>query len=521
MANRVKQAILLLFTLLLLGAPPALAAPLQESLSRALTGAAGAQGGKVFLEDAATQAATRFASAELDGTASALAHRQILWAEGIRDVTFTQLTIVADAVPPEAALRMFVEGRGLNWGVWDHGGVGFARARDRIAITFLLLNRRAVFSPGVVQLSKDTVSARLVVTNPLGQVGARPLRPIDDRPGAFARDEERQNIPGTWFFELEALSTRGAHLVALWTVDGGPAEPSFTTEATETLGLGPQGLGASEEALTANGALDWATGASAPPPRVPVTKDADAVEQHLRRILQGRRRVASMPPLEAHLGATRVARERAAAAVSGVDDTRPAAVRLLAAGVMPLAAEEVVIVAPDAITGWAHLIADPESRDLVLRGGLAQVGIGASIVSNGPRWTVALTLLRSEIGAEDGSWRSVVQEHIRRGRGEAGLGELYARDPLHAIATRAAGEIAVLGVAQMSEERREALVAEVRRVVPDSTSVGVDVLVTRDPSAVGARQHVVAPRFAEVGVGVVEMPDSETGFAIVVVLVQR
>ena len=142
-------------------------------------------------------------------------------------------------------------------------------------------------------------------------------------------------------------------------------------------------------------------------------------------------------------------------------------------------------------------------------------------MSNGPRWTVALTLLRSEIGAKDASWRSVVQEHIRRARDDAGLAELYARDPLHAIATRAAGEIAALGLAQITAERREALVAEVRRVVPDSTSVGVDVLVTRDPSAVGARKHVVAPRFVEVGVGVVEVPDSEAGFAIVVVLVQR
>ena len=521
MANRVKEATLLLFTWVLLGTSTALAMPLSESLSRALTGAAGAQGGAVVLEDAATYAAARFARAELDGTASLHLHRQILLDEGIRDVSFTPVTIVADAVPPEAALRMLVEGRSLDWGVWRHGGVGHAQAGDRIAITFLLLNRLAMFSSGVVRLSKDTDSARLIVTNPLGQVGERPLRPIGDRPGAFARDEETEGIPGTWLFELEALSIRGAQLVALWTADGGPTEPNLANDGVDILGLGPLGLGASEESLTDGGAIDWATGVAGPPSRVPFSKDANAVEQHLRRVIQGRRRVASMPRLEVHLGMTRVARKRSAAEVSGVGDARPAAVRLLAAGITPLAAEEVVVVAPDPMTGWAQLVADPKSRDLILRGGLVQFGMGASILSDGPRWTVALTLLRSEIGAEDGSWRSVIQEHVRRARDDAGVNEVYAREPLHSIATRAAEEIASLGVAQMSERRRAALVAEVRRVVPDSTSVGVDVLVTRDPSAVGAREHVVDPQFAEVGIGVIEVPDGQAGFAIVVVLVQR
>ncbi len=521
MGNRVKQATLLLFTLLLLGTSSALAAPLPETLFRALAEAAEVQGGGVVLEDAATRAAEKFAQAELDGTGSVLVHRQILWQEGVRDVSFTPMTLVADAVPSEAALRMLIEGRGLDWGIWRHAGVGYARAGDRVGITFLLLNRIAMFSPGVVQLPADTDSAHLIVTNPLGQVGKRPLQPIENRPGAFVRDEEMQVIPGTWLFELEAMSNRGARLAALWTSDTEEVETNRSAQGIDTLGLGPQGLGASEESLTPGGGLDWVIGASEPPPRTPSIKDAEAVEQHLRRVLQERRQVASMPRLDVHLGATRVARERSVAEISGRGESRPATARLLAAGVTPLAAEEVVVVAPAPMTGWAQLVADPQSRDLILREGLLEFGLGASIVSKGPQWTVALTLLRAETGAQDGSWRSVVQEHIRRVRENAGLGALYSREPLHTIATRAAEEIAVFGIAAMSEDRRAALVDEIRRVVPDSTSVGVDVLVSRDPSRVGARKHVMDPQFAEVGVGVVEMLDTEAGFAIVVVLVQR
>ena len=132
-----------------------------------------------------------------------------------------------------------------------------------------------------------------------------------------------------------------------------------------------------------------------------------------------------------------------------------------------------------------------------------------------------MTLLRAEIGDADATWPSVVRAHLRRARQEAGLGDLYARGQLDALAKEAATEIAQLGIASMPEARRRQLIEQTRAVVPDSVSVGIDVLVTRDPGAVTTRAHVTEARFAEVGVGVAEVAAGDAGFAIVLILVQR
>ncbi|MCO4770885.1 MAG: hypothetical protein KDA24_12705 [Deltaproteobacteria bacterium] len=520
MGYRVKQATSLLLFLFWLMPQTAFPDEMDARLQRVLSEAAAASGNLVTLDRSAHEAARAYSMAALDGTASPLVHRQALWDAGVRDVHSHPITVVAGAIPPDSALTMLIAGAGVDWARTRHAGVGWARSGDRVAATFLLLERNAAFEGKVVQLAPSISAARVIVTNPLGQVGRRELLPAG-RQGAFLRDEERQLIAGTWLFELEGDLEGQARLLALWTAEGGSGETSGPSDGGDTLGLGPAGLGSSEEVMTVGGGLDWMIGASEPPDRVPFTRDAEAVEKHLRKILKGRRRAAKQPKLEVHVAATRVARERSLAEVQGTGELRPPHARLLEAGVTPLAAEEVVVVAQDPITGWALLLAEPSARDLILRAGVAHYGLGVAVVSHGPHWSVGLTLLRAEVGGPDATWRTVVQEHIRRARSDADLGDLYAREPLHSIAEAAAEEVARRGVAQMPAEERAKLVERTREVVPDSTSVGVEVLVVRDPGAVAGREHVVDPRFAEVGVGVVEVPDSDAGFAIVLVLVQR
>lgn len=522
MQNRVKQAtVLLLLVVAWLCSTQAFAQTTTEDLTAILAAAAAERNGRIVAEPALSRAAARIATAALDGTASVLLHRQILWDEGIRDVHFNPVTLVASEIPPDVALRMAVSGSSVDWSRVRHGGAGWSRSADhRIAVTFLLVHRVAVFEPAAVQLPRGTASAQIIVTNPLGQVGRRELSPVPGRDGAFLRDEEMQRIPGTWLFELQREVDGVSELLALWTVDGS-AVPDTSESEGDPLGLGPQGLGSSEESLTAAGGLDWVVGAEEAPARVPFSRDADAVEKHLRKLLAGRRRAGKLSRFEVHAETTQVARARSAAEVEGHANLRSPHARLLDAGVTPLAAEEIVIVAPNPIVGWALLLSEPEARDMLIRPGAAQFGIGASVISDGPHWSVALALLRAEIGGGDVTWHSVVREHLRRARSEAGLGDLYARRSLDRLAETAAEEVAGRGLASMPEERRKEIIEQVRGIVPDSVGIGIDVLVTRDPGTVAGRKHVTEARFAEVGVGVVEVPNSEAGFAIVLLLVQR
>jgi hypothetical protein len=492
----------------------------REVLGRVLAEAAHEAGGSLSFEDPLDRVAKRISEVALDGTGSPLVHQQIAWAEGLRDVSLHPLTLVAEELPPAVALRAMLGTAPIDWSATRFAGAGVTRGDGRVAATFLLVQRSAIFGAETVLLPAETTEARLMVTNPLGQVERRALVPAGD-PGRFRRDESIQALPGTWLFELERITPRGPELLALWPVSGEDAPPSSDASTTDTLGLGPGGLGATEETLRATGGLGWTRGGDAPPDRPPRVHDAEAVERHLRAVLLARRRAAGLSRLDVHAGVTAVARSRSGSELDGPAETRPAAARLLDAGITPLSVDEIVVVAPDPIVGWALLMAEPGTRALILRSGVASFGLGAGIHSNGQRWSVALTLLRAELGAEGATWPAVVRAHLGRARQEAGLGALYPRAPLDALAAAAADEIAALGVASMSEARRGQLVADTRALVPDSVSVGIDVLVTRDPSAVAGVAHVTERRFAELGVGVVEVPDSDAGFAIVLVLVQR
>lgn len=522
MQNRVKQATFLLVLFVsCVWSMPAQTQNAARDLTGVFTAAAAGHGARLVPDPALSRAAERFALAALDGVASPLLHRQILWEEGVRDVHFTPLTLFARTeIPPDTALRMAVGGAASEFRRASHAGAGWSRSGDRIAVTFLSVHRMAVFEGDAVQLPKGTTRAQLIVTNPLGQVGRRNLSPVPGREAAFLRAEDAQQIPGTWLFELQRDVDGVSELLAMWIVDGQSEGEASGTE-NDRLGLSPLGIGASEESLTGSGGHGWITGAREAPARVPFSRDADSAEKHLRALLGQRRRAGGLTRLEVHAETTRVARARSAAEIAGQTTPRSPHARLLDAGVTPLAAQEVVLVAPNPVIAWALLLSDPASREMLTRPGAAQFGLGASVVSDGPRWSIALALLRVEIGGGDFTWESVVREHLRRARSEAGLGELYARERLDRIAEAAAHDIATRGLASMPEKQRRDLVRQAREVVPDAVGVGVDVLVTRDPGAVVSRKHVSEGRFAEVGVGIVEVPQSKLGFSIVLLLVQR
>ena len=461
------------------------------------------------------RAARRLGEAALDGRGTSL--HTVLWDEGVRDAGVAPITLVADSRPPDAALRMTLQTAGVDWGDIRAMGTAVVGGGGRIAVTFLLSPGQATFDGGVVRLP-GVVRARLVTTDPLGIVEIVDLLDKPKGSGTFLLPGGDGPVAGTWLRELEVKTGEVWELVALWPERIAPDEVKTTAGGDDSLGLGPGGLSTNAESVTAPDGKRWTTGISDAPSRAPTARDAAAAEEHLRRLLRARRTAAGLPPLSVAPATLRVARERSLAAVTGAGVERTVEARLLEAGLAPLGAEEQVVLASDPVRALGLLLARPESRRLLLHPSASEGALGLSLA---PDWSVFLTFVRADLSQGDGTWEAVVQEHLRRARAASALPELLRRDALDLLAAEAAAEVAAGSRAAMTEERRERLVTETRRAFSTARGVGVEVLVTRDPSRAAERSSVLRADTSEVGIGVAEAADREAGFAIVLLFVRR
>lgn len=472
-------------------------------------------GAPALSDGALDRAARRLGAAALAGRGASL--HTILWDEGVRDAGIEPLTLIADARPPAAALRMTLETAAVDWGDVRAMGTAVVAGGDRVAVTFLLSPRRAAFDGEVVRLP-GVARARLVTTDPLGIVEVVDLLDKPKGSGAFVLPGGDGPLAGTWLRELEVKTAERWELAALWPERIAPEAVKTTVGGDDSLGLGPGGLSSNAETVTAPDGKRWTTGIGDAPARAPTSRDAAAAEEHVRRLFRARRTAAGLPPLSEAPATLRVARERSLAAVSGASVERTVEARLLAAGLAPLGAEEQVVLASDPVRALGLLLARPESRRLLLHPAASEGALGLSLAAD---WSVFLTFVRADLSLGDGTWEAVVQEHLRRARAAARLPELLRREALDQLAAEAAAEVAVGSRATMSEERRGRLVTETRRAFSTARGVGVEVLVTRDPSRAADRPGVLRADTSEVGVGVAEASDPEAGFAIVLLFVRR
>lgn len=466
-------------------------------------------------DGALDRAARRLGEAALDGRETSLA--TILWDEGVRDAGVETITLVADARPPDAALRMTLETARVDWGGVGSMGTAVVSGGGRVAVCFLVSPGRATFGMGVVSLP-GVARARLVTTDPLGIVEVVDLLDKPKGSGRFVLPGGDGPVAGTWLRELEVKSGEVWELAALWPERIAPDEVKTTAGGDDSLGLGPGGLSSNAESVTAPDGKRWTTGTADAPSRAPTARDAAAAEEHLRRLLRARRTAAGLPPLSVAPATLRVARERSLAAVTGAAVERTVEARLLEAGLAPLGAEEQVVLASDPVRALGLLLARPESRRLLLHPSASEGALGLSLA---PDWSVFLTFVRVDLSEGDGTWEAVVQEHLRRARAASALPELLRREALDLLAAEAAAEIAAGSRAAMTDARRERLVTETRRAFATARGVGVEVLVTRDPSRAAERESVLRADTSEVGIGVAEAADREAGFAIVLLFVRR
>lgn len=517
MPHPVKAASVALVFALTLALGSAVAAPVRDDLAGVMSQVAGEVGASLASDDALQRTADAIARATLDGRSGGLLAFALGRAEGLRDPSLYPVTLTFDEVPPASALRPVLAAADVPWARATHGAVGIASRGGRTAVCFLAAERQARFAGDLVHLPQGTVAARLLVTNPLGQVERRELLP---RKGAsFVLDNGIEDLAGAWVFELEAVASNNeARLAALWTVTRDRPRPKEPVAADNPLGLGPGGMGGVTARPSPRSPDAWMVRAGDAPDRAPTVDDANDVEAHLRAILATHRRVLRLPTLTVDAALTRVARARATAASQGEPASEPVANRLVAAGLAPLSAEEVLLTARDPTEALEVLLGAPESRALLLSPRSDSFGIGLTLQGRAGDWSLVVTAIRAELG-EGGSLRDVFLEHVGRGREAARVGALLFKGPLDAVAARAASLVAPRGAATLSDAERSGLVGEVRAALPDTRGVAFEVLFTADPSSIATRRRVAESRWSEAGLAVGDA--GEAGFVTVLVLVER
>lgn len=475
------------------------------------------------------QAAARALAVEaLNGATGRGVARSVLWDHDVRDAEFDAVVLVGKGAPNDAAARPLLQSA-VDWSRVDVGAVAVVTERRMTAVAFLLVRRVARFrEPGIVSVPHDG-RPRLVVTDPLGRVHERGLRPHPIRADAWHFDPATPDLSGRWLFELEVAQGGRASLAAIWLADGRVATAS--PKAAEApphnpLGLGPRGLGDGGEAAQASEALAWSIGSERPPSRAPEAADAAALEELLWTLLGARRRVDRQLAPRRWSALTATARDGARAAVDGEPPGRLVQ-RLMDREVAALNAEEHLLVAGSPLIAWALLLSEPRSRAGIL-GGHALGSVGAALRADGPgAWALGLSvvLAQGRLGP-GGGWRDLVLAHLQVDRDAAGLPRLAPREVLDALALRTAEEVVAAGVLDLDQEARGALIAEVRGTARQILGVGVDVIVTTDPNVVAERAHTRDPNYSEVGLGVLQPAESFAGqpagsLVLVLVFVQR
>jgi len=514
MPHPVKAAAVALLLTLLVTPGTLWAAPDREELHNLMADVARGARGQTEPDEAVLRTAEAIARGALDGQDGPALALTAARAEGLRDPWIHPTTLVFDELPPTAALTSILASADVPWERTTHGAVGLASRGGRTAVCFLAVERLARFARDQVTLPKGTVAARLLVLSPLGQLERRELLPR--RGSSFTLDHGIEDIAGAWVLQLEAVAPSGeARLAALWTVRKEKPAPKEPVAADNPLGLGPGGMGGVDRRPAPDSADAWIAGSDDAPSRAPTQQDAERVEDYLRSVLASQRRVLRLSPFLVDAAVTRVARARSASLDAAVE---PVANRLVAAGLAPLSADEIVLSATSPVEALEFLLGSGSSRDLLLAEQPGAYGVGVTLQGRAGEWSLALTLIRAELG-DGGSLRDIFVEHVSRGRKAAAVGQLLFRPSLDAVAARAAGIVGPREEARLTDAERTALVSEVRAAFPDTRSVAFDVLFSSDPSAIALRPRLAEGRWSEAGLAVDDAGAS--GFVTVLVLVSR
>lgn len=190
--------------------------------------------------------------------------------------------------------------------------------------------------------------------------------------------------------------------------------------------------------------------------------------------------------------------------------------RLHSEGVTVLRANENVAIAADVAQVHAALMASPAHRANLLDPDVSSGGVGIVLRRDGRgRWSVVVSELFAVVLADgDGDqWTGMVLNRINDRRGAEGLGPLRRRGRLDEVALEASAMLIEVGSTEFAPEQRRAIAEKARFHFLNVRRVGVDLLITTDPTAVDRIEHSLDPGYREIGVGIVRLEQSLSNHA--------
>ena len=517
---------------------------------------ASAQRDRVLLEVASWVAAEALA-----GRTDRAAVRDRLWSHGVRDFDFLPVTVVGPAEALAASMNPLLLDSAVNWKRYNRFAVAVEQRAGRAAACLLATRRVGQLRPVaggdglVLRLPEGYSRPRVYATLPSGDVVERPAHIRG--PGAWTLETGTDPLAGTSLLELVVDGSSGPEVLALWPSFGGQPErlagvPAPRLGAASPGSVAPTSGVSQEERLVAregrplaanpyrkqrsstqpsadrsgdgtppvatrtsfrpDGAA-WVVGAAPGPLRSPRPEDAALAEEHLWQLVQATRKSRGLLPLRKVAELVRAARRHAGDISRGepfghVTSSGTAMERLHRQGVTVLRAQENVAIAADVAQVHAALMASPAHRANILDPDVSSGGLGVVLRRDeSGRWSAVASELFAVVLADgDGDqWAGMVLNRINdRSRAE-GLGPLRRRGRLDEVAHEASQMLIEIGSTEFAPEQRRAIAEKARFHFLNVHRVGVDLLITTDPTAVDQVDHTTDPGYREVGVGIVRL----------------
>jgi len=556
---------------MLASAAPSVAAG-QASAPQATTGLedalreqASALSGRVLVRDAkADEVARWLAAAALEGTVGRGAVRHRMWREGIVDFEFSPISAVLPKGSPQnspAGLAPLLQDSAMPWSRYNTLAVASATQGGRTAVAMLLIRRIARLrslppskgrSDGrLVTLPAGYSDPTLFITVPQGDVLSRAGEPHGR--ATWTLDAGFIGGGGTTLLELVAEGPRGPEVLALWQhsesaaatsplIQSRPARPRGKSKGSAPIAHNPylrQGSssGSADTAMQgrpkpapAPDVAAWVVGARPGPRRRPTPADVSLAEDHLWSLLQRTRESRGLLPLRRVAALVRAARRHAGDLGRGEEfghetSSGNAMRRIAEQGVTPLRAIENVAVAANVAEAHAALMASPSHRANILDSEVSAGGVGVVLKRDSRgRWSAVVSELFAEVLADGpgDQWSAAILNRINDRRVASEIGKLNRRDKLDALALATSKQVIGAGVASLSAPERREIAEKARFHYLNVRRVGVDLLVTANPSGVDTIKHAIQSSFKEVGVGIVRLSEpmgSHGAGALVITLI--
>ncbi len=490
--------------------------------------------------------------------------RDRLWREGVIDFEFSPISLVVpedgSAESASSALLEVLNDPSVPWSRYNTLAVATASMPGTVGVGLILLRRVARIQGGgvggnknhsmTITLSGDYRDPRLFITAPHGSVASRDGRLFSEN--NWRVDARPLGGAGISLWEIVASGPRGPEVLALWQreVAGDSLSPLRNPRPPPRAGgsspiahnpyLRRSGGGASSEEtdrpasapaqLPASDAAAWVVGARLGPNRAPKPADVALAEEHLWSLIQETRRSRGLVALRRVPALTRAARRHASDLGRGErfgheTSSGNALSRIEAQGLTALRATENVAVAANVVEAHAALMASPAHRANILDSEVSAGAVGVVLKRDSRgRWSAVASELFAQLLAEGpgDQWVSAVLNRINDRRGALELPLLRPRDKLAELAGRTSARVLESRSPDLSPTERKEIAEAARFHYLNVRRVGVDLLVTADPTGVDRIAHALDPSFRELGIGIARleepMGDHSAG-ALVITLV--